>query len=723
MAEFLRTLLVLTVLGSVLTGLLLVARPLIKSKTAYYYLWLLVLLRLCLPVGVTIPLPARAPEAPAQTVVQQQPAARPVQPEQVQPPVQDGAAQVQPQPETQPARPAVDWRGVLTSPALWLALWAAGTVFCLGRQVWGYRRFARLVKETGEHPEGAAVALLARLDPEGRSRLLACPYVTTPMLLGVVRPTIVLPCGVEEDRLGDILAHELTHARRQDLLYKWFAVAVTSLHWFNPMMIVVRRQLNRACELSCDEAVVKGLDAAGWRHYGETLLAMAAGQPPKSVGMLTATLCEEKKHLKERLVGVMRPRKRGPAAVAVTLVMALVLTACASVLDAKPTASPSPSPTPVSDPEALLENPELYPLSNGLTVALPADLTADLLVQTPEEGNMFFSVYDRRSYEAGGGAEMEMGWIFSLARYDQLGFEEALVSENSGRTFIARGDGWYYAWQFPTDVRFYTMAEDATEDLAIWTRLTDRLPEELFSDFLARNGLSAFDESEIYTDGCFWNSDHVYVSYEGAESVTLLLSQPATQGEGGIWCVEGLFYNGMGSPLRVLPLNTGMPAAEYYDGVQEEADQGHHTGLLTPEGAALDWLATRYDGVTTGQVTLVEGEPAWLAMERVVQPVLNQSGTLRGVVYADGAETQTTVYDGQTYPFGQLNLWPWARAEAPETLDGPAFVYETDSGDKVIFLADGERAGVEQGGETAWYRLACDGGSGMYDKISRGVLG
>ena len=85
---------------------------------------------------------------------------------------------------------------------------------------------------------------------------------------------------------------------------------------------------------------------------------------------------------------------------------------------------------------------------------------------------------------------------------------------------------------------------------------------ELQSDFLARNGLSAFDESEIYTDGCFWNSDHVYVSYEGAESVTLLLSQPATQGEGGIWCVEGLFYNGMGSPLRVLPLNTGMPAAE-----------------------------------------------------------------------------------------------------------------------------------------------------------------
>ena len=71
MAEFLRTLLVLTVLGSALTGLLLLARPLIKSRTVFYYLWLLVLLRLCLPVGVSIPLPARAQTEPPRTEIQQ----------------------------------------------------------------------------------------------------------------------------------------------------------------------------------------------------------------------------------------------------------------------------------------------------------------------------------------------------------------------------------------------------------------------------------------------------------------------------------------------------------------------------------------------------------------------------------------------------------------------------------------------------------------------------
>ena len=329
-------------------------------------------------------------------------------------------------------------------------------------------------------PEGAAVALLARLDPEGRSRLTVCPYVTTPMLLGVVRPTIVLPRGVEEDRLGDILAHELTHARRQDLLYKWFAVAVTSLHWFNPLMVVVRRQLNRACELSCDEAVVKGLDAAGRRHYGETLLAMAAGQSTRS--LLAVTLSEEKKHLKERLVGVMKYRKQGPGALALTLVLAAALTGCAAIFGAEPAES---RPTANPDPEALLADPVLYDLSNGLTAALPADLTGELLVDTPESGEIFLSVYDRHSYEAAGGTGgiEGMGWLFSIARYDQVAFEQTLGLDNSGRSFFARGNGWYYACLTPTDVRFYSEEEDQTHALAIWEKLNRRLPEEALPDF------------------------------------------------------------------------------------------------------------------------------------------------------------------------------------------------------------------------------------------------
>ena len=321
------------------------------------------------------PQPATPQDLPAQPAQPQSPSGQ-----------QGGTAETLPQPERPETESAVDWRGLFTSPALWLTAWGLGAALCLGRQVWGYRRFARMVGRNGEPPEQEALALLAELDPKGKAGLTVCPYVSTPMLLGVLRPVIVLPRGVEPDRLGDILAHELTHARRQDLLYKWFGAAVTSLHWFNPLMLVVRRQLNRACELSCDEAVTRGLDAAGRRHYGETLLAMAAGQSPR--GLPAVTLCEEKKHLKERLVAVMKPVKKGPAAAALTLALVLILTGCAAIFGAEPTSSAGPEPDPVvtPDPDALLRDPVLYDLANGLTAALPADLTEDLLVETPEQG-------------------------------------------------------------------------------------------------------------------------------------------------------------------------------------------------------------------------------------------------------------------------------------------------------------------------------------------------
>ena len=122
--------------------------------------------------------------------------------------------------------------------------------------------------------------------------------------------------------MRDILAHELTHARRWDLLVKWWAAGVGCLHWFNPAVYLIRREIARACELACDEAVVKEMSPEGRRHYGETLLTLAAAPP---AGLLAVTLCEEKKRLKERLVSLVWHRKRGPAAAALAVVLALAV--------------------------------------------------------------------------------------------------------------------------------------------------------------------------------------------------------------------------------------------------------------------------------------------------------------------------------------------------------------------------------------------------------------
>jgi len=180
-----------------------------------------------------------------------------------------------------------------------------------------------------------------------RVRMAYSSYVATPMFVGILRPVIVLPQfayvrnGMDKE-LTNILCHELTHYRRKDVLYKWLVVAVTSLHWFNPLMLWIRKEISRACELSCDEAVISGMSASEKQFYGNTLLTLSANKKLLA-GILSTTLCEEKNELKERLISIMKYKKKSAWAIALTFFMALLLAGCGATLGvANSTNSESP---------------------------------------------------------------------------------------------------------------------------------------------------------------------------------------------------------------------------------------------------------------------------------------------------------------------------------------------------------------------------------------------
>jgi beta-lactamase regulating signal transducer with metallopeptidase domain len=151
------------------------------------------------------------------------------------------------------------------------------------------------------------------------------------MLLGAFRPVIVLPeREYSADELENILRHELAHLRRRDIIYKWFAAAVTALHWFNPLMIPLRRELARDCELACDEAAVRGMTEEGRRAYGNTLIRMSA-ERPLPAGVPATTMCEEKRQLKGRLMSIKNYGVHKSGAAALSAVLALLLAGCAAV--------------------------------------------------------------------------------------------------------------------------------------------------------------------------------------------------------------------------------------------------------------------------------------------------------------------------------------------------------------------------------------------------------
>ncbi len=76
------------------------------------------------------------------------------------------------------------------------------------------------------------------------------------------------------ENIGIIIPrHEITHMKRRDIFIKWLLIFAGAMHWFNPLVYYVRREMNKACELACDESVIKKFDMSEMQQYGDTLIA------------------------------------------------------------------------------------------------------------------------------------------------------------------------------------------------------------------------------------------------------------------------------------------------------------------------------------------------------------------------------------------------------------------------------------------------------------------
>ena len=343
------TLLSLTLSGSAMALVLLALRYVLLKKmpsTVYYYAWLLVLLRFVLPLPGLVPVERAAQEAapPALSApslpreVQSVQPALPLEPAgyvpitataplpaEAEPPVQEADTQA-----PAPIKNYVNFR----SPAFWLTLWAAGTSVSFAWVLASYMLFTARVRRSLS-PAAAEDRRVYRMLPGRKPRLYRCAAFNTPLMFGVLRPLITLPERVYDgELLRNILRHELMHYRRRDTLYKWFAVAVLSTQWFNPLSYLIRRELNRACELSCDEMLLRDMDRADKLSYGNTLLNMAsAGALP--AGVVATTFSTEKRNLKERLEQIMNYQKSGARILAAVLTVALLL-GCGVIAGAAP---------------------------------------------------------------------------------------------------------------------------------------------------------------------------------------------------------------------------------------------------------------------------------------------------------------------------------------------------------------------------------------------------
>ncbi len=182
-----------------------------------------------------------------------------------------------PQPEqaTQTASSSgFDWN-LLARAAI--GCWILGAAGWFAISVIRMIRFARLLRLARLAPETLEIraAQLAR-----RMGLARCPEIALipglvpPLLwMAIGRPIIYLPVDllaqIDEAELDTLLAHELAHLRRRDHWVRWLEFVVQGIYWWNPLVLLVRRQIQAHEEECCDALVTDLLPA---RSYASAIV-------------------------------------------------------------------------------------------------------------------------------------------------------------------------------------------------------------------------------------------------------------------------------------------------------------------------------------------------------------------------------------------------------------------------------------------------------------------
>lgn len=206
-------------------------------------------------------------------------------------------------------------------------LWIVGIILSAVWKIRSYQGYSREIRSgcipiTNEKVLAKAVEIQVRLRIGHRMALYESQTVDSPMLIGLIQPYIILPSKLLTAMSGReydiclILHHELVHYKRRDIWYKWLFQAVVCVHWFNPFVYLFQRKFHTDCELACDEMVMALLSEEGRKAYGNVLLDVAdkyfqeeALSAHKDVPAMT--LLEEKRTLKERLRGIAQYHKKG----------------------------------------------------------------------------------------------------------------------------------------------------------------------------------------------------------------------------------------------------------------------------------------------------------------------------------------------------------------------------------------------------------------------------
>lgn len=150
-----------------------------------------------------------------------------------------------------------------------LGIWGAGAIIFLLYHIVKYiycmRNLQQITKLSVTVPDEHCMA-----ERHGKTKVSLCEnqYITTPFTIGLFSPRIVLPVSLaDREKSKMIIAHEMAHIRRHDNLVKCLWLFVVILHWYNPLIYVLYREICKVSEQVCDLSVIQNMSEQEKKQY------------------------------------------------------------------------------------------------------------------------------------------------------------------------------------------------------------------------------------------------------------------------------------------------------------------------------------------------------------------------------------------------------------------------------------------------------------------------
>lgn len=225
-------------------------------------------------------------------------------------------------------------------------IWLTGVIAFTIYTVHLTYKLKRLIKDSSMVKDSSVIKLLeeCKLTMSAKKRfvLRESPAIRSPMAVGLIHSYIILPAGsidnLSNEELRFILLHELAHFKRKDLYINWVTVFLQIMHWFNPFIWYAFYQMRQDREVACDAYVLSMLNPNEYKSYGTAIIAFIERNSSSTYNYTTARLAGGKNHIKKRVAMIASYKKRNVANF-IWGILFFFMIGCSVLTDAKSTAS------------------------------------------------------------------------------------------------------------------------------------------------------------------------------------------------------------------------------------------------------------------------------------------------------------------------------------------------------------------------------------------------